>query len=260
MSTRRHTVVFANVLGGVGQTTLLANLAYLMASQGVPCLALELSAQNSLAQHLGLEQPPAEGWATRFASNDWVGDAMLANEAGVQCLPFGAATPTQTDSLHWRLRSQTTWLDQQLEELELPTGTWVLIDSPPWPTQLARQALHCADQVVLTLEASPRALQVAERVRLLRAGAPAEAALGLVVDRFDPRRPTQGRCLSALEQRWGAALAPHLVHEDEANPAALEQAACVCAVAPQAQSAHDMNGLLQWLQSRAEPAQGALQA
>ncbi len=252
-----HTVVFAGLLGGVGQTTLVANLAHLLASEGVPCLALEWNAQNSLALHLGAEQAPTKGWYGRFVAGSWIGDAVLANDAGVRCLPFGPLPPAAGQALQ-RLHEQPDWLAEQLQRLDLPADAWVLIDAAaasPWTVQ----ALRCADQLVVGLEASARALQLAGPVDRLTHAIPPQAQLGLVLNRFDPRRPSHGRCLTLLERQWSSRLAPHLVHEDETCANALEQAACVCVAAEQAQSAHDFNGVLRWLQARARhPAAGAV--
>jgi cellulose synthase operon protein YhjQ len=249
-------LAFVSVLGGVGQTTAVANFAHLLARRGDSVLTIELCTQNLLARHLGQTETLSAGWAALMAADQWWGEAALANDTGVRCLPFGPITPSQGDALHWRMRTQPHWLREQIDQLCLPEATWVLLDAPVWPTPLARQALHAADHAVVMLEASPRGLEAQARIQAL-APDPAEhrrAAPHLMVGRYDTRRPTQRRCLHELRALWGDALAPHVIHEDESNPAALAESTCVTAFASQAQSAHDLHGVLQWLMTRTSTA------
>lgn len=238
------------MLGGVGQTTAVANLAHLLAHRGEAVLCIELCAQNMLARHLGQTDLPSHGWATLTASDQWWGDAALVNDAGVRCLPFGGITPAQGDALHWRMRTQPHWLREQIEQVNLREPTWVLVDAPVWPAPLARQALVAADHGAVLLEASPRGVDAQARIQSLAAEASPAPPLHVIVGRYDTRRPTQRRCLHELRALWGDMLAPHVIHEDESNPAALAEATCVTAFASQAQSAHDLHGVMQWLIAR----------
>ncbi|MBU0890030.1 MAG: cellulose synthase operon protein YhjQ, partial [Gammaproteobacteria bacterium] len=150
-------IAIVSPLGGSGRTTLAAHLATLLARQDQPCLAVELCAQNLLARHLGMQEPSALGWAPLAAAGQWWADGGFDNTDGVCVLPFGKAPPDAIEALHRQLQAQPRWLLDQLELLDVPDDCTVVLDTPAWPSPLARAALRCADVVLVTLEASARA-------------------------------------------------------------------------------------------------------
>lgn len=241
-------IAVVSPLGGSGRTTLTAHLATLLARQGQPCLAVELSAQNLLARHLGMQEPSALGWAPLAAAGRWWADAAFENTEGVGVLPYGKAPPEAADALHRQLQVQPRWLQDQLELLDVPEACTVVLDTPAWPSPLAQAALRCADAVLVTLEASARACADPSAVQaMLSDAAAAPADQGVLVTRFDPRRISHRDALQTLRTQWGERLIPYTLHEDENIPRALARAMCVGSFAPQAQSARDLQGVCNWL-------------
>lgn len=242
-------IAVVSPLGGTGRTTLTAHLATLLARQGQPCLAVELCAQNLLARHLGMHEPSALGWAPLAAAGQWWADAGFDNTDGVSVLPFGKVAPEAVDTLHRQLQVQPRWLLDQLELLDVPDACTVVLDTPAWPSPLARAALRCADVVLVTLEASARACAAPDMVQALlhEATTAAPADQGVLVTRFDPRRISHREALQTLRQQWGERLIPYTLHEDENIPRALARSMSVGSFAPQAQSAHDLQGVCNWL-------------
>jgi cellulose synthase operon protein YhjQ len=243
-----YTIAFVSPLGGAGQTTLVANLAHLLTVRGRSCLALDLCAQNGLALHLGLTKSARQGWAELAAVEQWWGNAALENSDRVRFLPFGDPGLANLDTLNRTLQDQPDWLAQQLQGLALDAPGLVLLDAPAWPTNLALQALRCADLVVIALDATLRACQAHNQVLALLALAPT-ARSAVVATRFDPRRHSQRMALRTLRQQWGERLVPHVLHEDESMQAAIGAATCTTALTPQSQSAHDLQGIAVWLLS-----------
>jgi len=257
-------IAFVSPLGGTGQTTVVANLASLWSAGGTPCLAVDLCAQNSLGRHLGQSEAATDGWAARALAGQWWAQAALENSAGVRLLPFGNATTEadQMSALNGQLAQQPRWLATQLQAIALDPHSLVLLDAPLWPQALASQALACADLVVVCLDASPRAALLQPPVQALLSQAPAHAALALLATRFSPRRASQNAALHTLQQQWQEQLSPYVLHEDEYVSAALAASDCVSAFAPQAQSAHDLHGIANWLLARCPqaPFQSDMQA
>lgn len=241
-------IAVASPLGGSGRTTLTAHLATLLALQGQPCLAVELCAQNLLGTHLGMHEPSALGWASLAAAGQWWADGSFDNSDSVGVLPFGPAGLSTIETIQGLLQAQPRWLQDQLERLEVPAHCTVLLDTPLWPSRLTQAALRCADTVLVTLEPSARACAQHGVVNeMLQETAAAPADQGMLVTRFDPRRISHREALQTLRQQWGEQLIPYTLHEDENIPRALASAMCVGRFAPQAQSAHDLQGVCKWL-------------
>jgi cellulose synthase operon protein YhjQ len=248
-------IAFVSPLGGTGQTTVVANLASLWSASGRPCLALDLCAQNSLGLHLGLAADLRAGWAPLALAGQWWAEACLVNSAGVRFLPFGSGPDALSagPALDRLLAQEPQWLATQLQATALEADSLVLLDVPPWPQPLAGQALACADLVVTCVDASPRGARMHTLLQAQLAQARPTAAQALLATRFSPRRDSQCAALEALQKQWQDRLCPHLLHEDENAGTALAASHCVTAFAPQAQSAHDLHGIANWLLARLPP-------
>lgn len=233
-------ITFVSPLGGVGRTTLAAHSATLLAERGACVLALDLCAQNALGLHLGLPQPPVQGWHALACAGHWWGEAALENTAGVRLLPHGSWTSMQAP---W----PATWLARQLDGLDLPEDGIAVLDTPALPAALAQQALDCADVVLFVLDASLRAVCAQATVYAWSARLAASQRWAVLVTGVDPRSPVRRQALEQLRQQWGDRLLPYVLHQDEHLPQALEQALCVHQSTPQAQSAHDLQGVVAWL-------------
>ena len=62
-----------------------------------------------------------------------------------------------------------------------------------------------------------------------------------------PAQVDDASALEALRTQWGNLLLPYLVHEDENITQACEHATSVTKYTPRSQSAHDLQGIGQWL-------------
>lgn len=245
-------IVVASPLGGTGRTTLVAHMATLLANDGLPCLALDLCPQNQLTTYLGQADPVADGWANARQRGNWWGQAALQNPQGVGLLPYGQVAAVTAHSIG--VAENTCWtshegiFDHQLTDLDLPQGVRLLVDTPVWPSPLAERAVACADVLIVTVDASQRAGQVQGLLAALLATAPAHAVRGVVLTGLDARRASHRQAWKTLRQQWGSLLLPYVVHWDEAIAEAHVLGLCVNTHAPHAQSAHDMQGIVSWLE------------
>jgi len=242
-----------SLAGGVGRTTLTAALATLAARAGHAALAVDWDPQNLLALHFGLEAPPAEGLAANAAAGLPWHPSALRSADGAVVLPFGQLDTAQLRRQHPQMADSSDWLAEKLDQLDLPAGpsgqSWTFIDTPRAPSQRTLQALRAADAVLLVLRADPGALALLPQALELAAAQPLLA----VINGFDASRPLQQGVRAALQARLGARLVPHVVHRDEAVPEAYARLAPLHEVAPHAQAAHDLHGLLRWLDGRLLP-------
>lgn len=252
-------IAVVSPLGGVGRTTLTAHLATLLARQGQRSLAVELCAQNLLGRHLGMSEASATGWARSAADGQWWADGGFDNSDGVRVLPFGEASLETVHALNQLLQAQPRWLQDQIELLDIPSNCTVLLDTPLWPSPWSHAALRCADAVLVTLEASARACSAMGSVQtLLRSTSASPGEQGVLVTRFDPRRVSHREALQTLRDQWGERLIPYTLHEDENIARALARAMSVGSLAPQAQSAHDLQGVCNWLAGLRAPPESML--
>jgi cellulose synthase operon protein YhjQ len=143
--------------GGVGKSTLSANLGTTWQRQGKAVLVVDLDPQNALRNHLGLAfEPGAEGQIAGIAelgeAEEDLRERCQLSPAGVAVLPFGSVDETRRRAFERQLDSEPDWLAQRLADLQLSDGAVVILDTPPGPSVYLQQALTVANlALVVTL-------------------------------------------------------------------------------------------------------------
>ena len=145
-------VAIVSAKGGVGKTTVTANLATALAYAGHPLLAIDLDPQNALKFHFGFDPQDVNGISrATLAGTDWRLSA-LSSERGVVLLPYGLVNEADRRRFEHMLDGDPDWLARHLQAVELPDNALVLLDTPPGPSVYLQQALGVADlAIVVTL-------------------------------------------------------------------------------------------------------------
>ncbi|CAB3808984.1 hypothetical protein LMG28688_06902 [Paraburkholderia caffeinitolerans] len=250
-----RTIAIVSATGGAGRTTLAAALASLLVARKHAALAVECDPRNVLALHFGLRESAREGLVTDLpnhgaaspASDGWA-HAALQSDDGVLVLPWGSARQADDNdsgdgAAH--LATHRYWLRDQLARVDLPAHAIALIDTAPWPSPHARQAIDAADLVLGVL--TPDAVTCATLPRFVSALERAGKRAVFVANTVVPARPLHTDLVAMLRARLGPAMLPYLVHADTGVPAALASGANFCKSAPASQASHDLNGIASWI-------------
>ena len=243
-------VAFASSSGGVGRTTLVAQLASLLGKRKHPVLAIDFDPQNMLAPLLGFIDGPegaATGWVN-WPAEDWVLSGQR-NSDGVLFLPFGSLS--DADVLWERealLRRDNSWLADSLLQLDLPSETIVLLDVARAPSLYFEQAMRAAHQVLWVATAD--VVNYLAWHRLLKSNPDFLVRTQLLFNRFDATRSLQNNILGLFRADSAALISPYLVHRDEAIPTSFAANLSLIDSAPDSQAQHDLQGVLNWLLSR----------
>jgi cellulose synthase operon protein YhjQ len=237
------TLALLSPCGGTGRSTLTAALASVSARRKTWSLAVEFDPQNALALHFGADTAPTDGLASRAARQLAWNTAALSAADGTLVLPFGALDSPALVDWERRLIVEPDWLHARLESIASPADGWIYIDTPRWPSTLARQGLAASDVALVVLRADPQSVQLLSDMRHLSED---RSAL-FVVNQYDPTRRLQSDCLSILREKLGDALCPVPVQRDEAVPEAFARRLGIEDHAAHAQAVHDVHGLLAWI-------------
>lgn len=240
--------------GGVGKTTLTANLAAMLAASAVPCLAVDLDPQNALRLHLGMPLADAAGIAVQTLNQAPWAEALYTADNGVQVLPFGTLAEVDRARFERHLITHPDWLATGLATLSLPAKTVVLIDTPPGGSVYLRHALAgCTTALCVLLPDAASYVTLATMERWLDLDChprPTFRGGWYVVNRMNASRALCRDVERALVDQLGDRLAPVRIHFDAAVEEALASQVSLDQYAPETTAAQDLRALAAWLMAR----------
>lgn len=144
-------IAIASGKGGVGKTTLCANLSVALRRQGHKVLCIDMDPQNGLGLHFGLPMNHLNGISrTTLSSGDWR-DAVWQSAQGDLILPYGLVNDLDRVIFENKLADDPEYLMAQIKLLELTDDSYVLVDTPPGASVYLQQAFAACNVVVLTL-------------------------------------------------------------------------------------------------------------
>lgn len=144
-------IAIVSAKGGVGKTSICANLSAGMTRLGHTVLSVDLDPQNSLRLHFGVSPIHTDGMArASLVSGEWR-DSILAGQSGGYVLPFGQVDEDDRQDFEQLLRDEPDFLRNQIERLDLPVNAVVLLDTPPGPSVYLKQALTAANITVIVV-------------------------------------------------------------------------------------------------------------
>ena len=243
------TVVSAK--GGVGKTTLAANLASVLAARGRRVIALDLDPQNALRLHFGIPLDSIDGLSRATLAGDPWQTVMFDGVDGVTVLPYGAVVEDDRRRFESHIDRDPQWLVQSLERLGLDAADIVIVDTPPGSSVYTRTAL-CASNfalnVVLADAASYAAIPQMERMIETYATPRANfVGTGYVVNQVDQSRQLTKDVLKVLRNLLGDKLFPGVIHLDEGVSESLACDTTLIHYDPLSQAAADLRTCGEWL-------------
>ncbi|WP_426957897.1 cellulose synthase operon protein YhjQ/BcsQ [Muricoccus radiodurans] len=146
-------ICFASPKGGVGKTTLAANVADGLHRLGHRVLAIDLDPQNALRLHFGVPLMDRAGFVAELQSKpDWRSH-VRQTASGVQLLAHGAMDLRASLQLAVALDGDPDLLAQPVREMLADPGLVVVADLPPGPSQALALLAPMATMVIGVLQA-----------------------------------------------------------------------------------------------------------
>ncbi|VCU72129.1 Chromosome partitioning protein ParA [Pigmentiphaga humi] len=144
-------IAIVSAKGGVGKTTVTANLSTALRQGGQDVLTVDLDPQNALHLHLGGTPRHIDGVSrATLSGRDWRAIGPIS-PSGVVALPYGAVNENDRQAFERHLEQYPTWLTDNLRKLDLGPDHLVILDTPPGPSIYMRAALSAANLVVIVM-------------------------------------------------------------------------------------------------------------
>lgn len=242
-------VSVTGISGGIGTTTVVAQLASTLAALGRRVIAFDFSPQNALRLHFGMRLEEGNGLVPQLSSGSPWNEAAYRCENGVDFLPFGKSGEEDIARFHSLLQQDATWLSSRLGELAIDDDTWVLIDCPCTGHALRSQVQAVSDVMLVTLRADAMCYAALAGSAISQAPSDEKDILYLI-NAFDPTLALDRDIAKLIRAEQGSRLCPVAIHRDEAVREALASKLSVDTYAPYSQAAGDFADLATWLTAR----------
>jgi len=135
-------IAVVSAKGGVGKTTLAANLASVLATSGRRVIALDLDPQNALRLHFGVPLDSIDGLSRASLSGDAWQRIMFDGVDGVNVLPYGAVVEDdRAASKRMSITSRSGSCNRSARLDSMPQTSW---SSTRRRVRPSIRAPHCA--------------------------------------------------------------------------------------------------------------------
>ena len=235
------------IKGGVGTTTLVANLAAAMRRMGRTVIVVDLCNDNLLRLLFSMPFADTAGWAPRLLAGDCALEAGYRSETGIHLLPFGRIDRQGLDRLNAMINQDPHWLAAMLQPIDLPADSWLLLDCPVQNSALTQQAEALADQRLQVINAEPGCYALLAQQDVMITHNPAAAPNRLLINAFNPQRELDRNLHDLMRLENSDSLAPVVIHQDETLREAFACMQTATDLAPQCQAVQDLQILATWL-------------
>lgn len=144
-------IAFVSPKGGVGKTTLAANVSAVLAARGLDVLAIDLDPQNALRLHLGVPMHEEGGFLAALPDGAEWRAALRPTRARVSLLAHGQAEPRAALDLTRLLLERPDALAAPVREMLADPRRIVVLDAAPGPTPAISALLPLADLICVVL-------------------------------------------------------------------------------------------------------------
>jgi cellulose synthase operon protein YhjQ len=237
-------VCFASPKGGVGKTTLAANVAGELARSGLRVVALDLDPQNALRLHFGVMLQDTAGFTHHLTEHpDWR-RCVRETPTGVSVLPYGRSRMDEGIALASAVAASTALLLHQIDAILASPDTCLVLDTAPGPSALLAAVLPRTDLLITVLlvdATSISLIPVIEHGIGYATGDAGQASpdMGFILNQFDPRTRLGGVIADAATRHLGERLLG-TVYRDENVAEAIAAQRLLADYAPASKSNQDI--------------------
>lgn len=247
-------VPIVSAKGGVGKTTVTANLAIAMVRRGWHVLVVDMDPQNALRLHFGMDPRDPRGVSREtLHGRSWQG-ALSRSQSGVDVLPYGAVTEWDRLAFEQRQAEDGAWFVAGLASVAGGARQLVLVDTPPGPSLALRHALGAADLAIAVVHADAASYAtIPTMLDLTKENTAANAnfsGIYFLLNKADSTKRLDRDISTLLVRNLGKQLLNVSVHYDEAVSEALACQQGVQDYDPHSRATVDIENLAVWLDGK----------
>lgn len=237
-------ICIASPKGGVGKTTLAANVSNELARGGLRVIALDLDPQNALRLHFGVPLEDTGGFTHLLTRQPSWRRHLRETQAGVSLLPYGSSGMGEAIALAGAVAQTPALLQQPVDDILSNPDICLVVDTQPGSSSMLAALLPRTDLLVTMLLVDATSISLIPT--LAHSGSSGEGqddspgpAMGFILNQFDPRTRLGGVVADAAARHLGERLLG-VVYRDEFVAEAIAAQKVLANYAPASKANHDI--------------------
>ena len=249
-------ICFASPKGGVGKTTLAANVASGLSRAGRKVIALDLDPQNALRLHFGVALGDRSGFTHQLLQqSDWRA-ALRPTATCVALLAYGHTDMPSAMTLAATVTHSPALLHGPVRDMLANPEVCLVVDTPPGPSALLAALLPMTDLLLTVLHVDATSVSLIPAIdsgdtyggdgdsKSVR-----HADQGFILNQFDPRTRLGGTIADAASRHLGARLLGIVYRDDHVSEAVAAQKV-LADYAPAAKATQDIGQITRAILAR----------
>lgn len=244
-------MMIVGLRGGVGATTIAANVTLALKTIGQNVHAVDLNSENLLRLHFNMDPNSLDGWAVRKLKEQPWQEAGYQNNKNIAFVPFGWLTPDQHTDLENKILNHSFALQDIFSAEEIPEQEWqvMLLPSANMLKESHYSLIEQADMVLLVVTPDTHNYSA-----LLQGGAYQQLQSycqpKLLINQYHPASEVNHDMLLVLQNEFSQQYLPVVMHHDMAIVESISSLTSVLQYAPYSQAAQDYHALAFWCLSQ----------
>lgn len=240
-------IAFISGKGGVGKTTLAANVAVALSQRKKKVLLIDLDPQNAQRLHLGMDPEEIAGLVREGITPT----SVFNSPFNISFIPFGRVSEPELEEFEAQLKLDPYWVASGIHALGEDAFDYVVLDTPPGPSVYLRQALAAANKALVVLLADAASFAtIGKMVSLVDAYTKDRtdfSGMFILINQMRSNSKLGHQVRSALYANYAAQLVPASIHRDARVAQALAFERPVLQYEPGCKASLDIQYVADWL-------------
>jgi cellulose synthase operon protein YhjQ len=256
-----HVIAITSGQGGVGRTSVCANLAVELTRRNKKVLCIDFDPQNALGVLLGLEPNQSAGLSREGINLTSIFDSPFgvweSNENQVDpdmklhFIPFGRLTAQDLHNFIQELRHDPQWLARCIDQVRSVHFDFILIDTPSGNSVFLEHSLQVASVVLAVVHADASSYinlpSFESTLQQLLKDKPSCKGPYVLVNQMPAKSRLSHQVRAALLESSASRMVPVAIHDDIEVPTALAQEMPVSVSNLNSSASIDFQYLANWL-------------
>lgn len=245
-------IVIVGLKGGVGGTTVTANLSHALHLLSKETITVDLAELNLLRLHFTMDINNDDGWAKYFSNNECWSNASYESPQRMRFVPFGTLNSSELEKHCAHKEEWVAKLSGELSIVDMDAEHWQIIHLPNLEhnQRVNRKILNSADLVIVVINPEPISYYLIRNDSInyleLKKLVGDENKIKFLINNFQPESEVSQDFRLVLQKELTSMLLPVSLHRDTTVIDSIANLTNVHTTSPHSQAARDYQSLAFW--------------